>query len=147
MKKITILLILILIFINSFSQTNTITVDKLIDFEIGMTYDKVIEKHPNTTIKEKSDIYYESLVLSNGMTVTGLLLSFYNNKLYDIGVDFNNQLHLGLKNKYGYTEVDGMTFNGYYGTSYKSNISAVYIENRIWIVDNNIRKIASTEGF
>ena len=40
-----------------------------------------------------------------------------------------------------------MTFTGYYGTTYKSNITAVYLDNRIWIVDNNIRKIATSEGF
>jgi hypothetical protein len=133
------------------SQNKTIMVNKLVDIEIGMTYEKIIEKYPNLTQEEKKgntiDIYYEKLDLINGITLTNLLLTFYKNKLYDIGTDHNNTLHLGLLNKYGYKTVKDMTFNGYYGTSYKSNISAVYIENRIWIVDNNIRKIATSEGF
>jgi hypothetical protein len=76
-----------------------------------------------------------------------LLLSFYKNNLYDISTEYTNTLHLGLVNKYGYKSVKDMTFNGYYGTSYKGNITAVYIDNKIWIVDNSIRKLVSTEGF
>ncbi len=151
MKKFNLFIFLTLISNNSFSQKKIITVNKLVDIEIGMTYEKVIEKYPNPTQEEKKenkiDILYQSTELSNGIAVTKLLLSFYKNKLYDISVDYTNTLHLGLVNKYGYKSVKGMTFDGYYGTSYKSNISAVYINNRIWIVDNNIRKIASSEGF
>jgi len=87
------------------------------------------------------------LELSNGTALTDLLLSFYKNKLYDISTDYTNTLHLGLVNKYGYKSVKGMTFIGYYGSTYKGNITAVYIDNNIWIVDNNIRKIATSEGF
>ena len=147
------LILLIILFLNSQSiaQSKTITVNKLVDIEIGMTYEKVIEKYSNLTQEEKKgnkiDIYYKNLELSNGTALTDLLLSFYKNKLYDISTDFTNTLHLGFVNKYGYKSVNGMTFTGYYGTTYKSNITAVYLDNRIWIVDNNIRKIATSEGF
>jgi hypothetical protein len=147
------LILLNIIFLNSqtSAQSKTITVNKLVDIEIGMTYEKVIEKYSNHTLEEKKgnkiDIYYKRLELSNGTALTDLLLSFYKNKLYDISTDYSNTLHLGLINKYGYKSIKGMTFNGYYGTTYKSNISAVYIDNRIWIIDNNIRKIATSEGF
>ncbi len=150
MKKL-LFIIVTLLSVNLFSQSKIIIVNKLVDFEIGMTYDKVIEKYPNPTEEEKKenniDIYYASIKLNNGITLTNLLLSFYKNNLYDISTEYTNTLHLGLVNKYGYKSVKGMTFNGYYGTSYKGNISAVFIDNKIWIVDNSIRKIVSTEGF
>lgn len=151
MKTINFLIILSFLSFHSFSQKKAILVNKLVDVEIGMTYEQVIEHYPNPTQEEKKenkiDMYYSSIELSNGLTVTKLLLSFYKNKLYDISADFNNTLHLGLVNKYGYKSVKGMTYNGYYGTSHKTTITADYRENRIWIVDNNIRKLASTEGF
>lgn len=151
MRKLLLIILVTSLSNNLFSQSKTITVNKLVDFEIGMTYDKVIEKYPNPTEEEKNenniDIYYSSIKLSNGITLTNLLLSFYKNNLYDISTEYTNTLHLGLVNKYGYKSVKDMTFNGYYGTSYKGNITAVYIDNKIWIVDNSIRKLVSTEGF
>lgn len=151
MRKLLLIILVTSLSNNLFSQSKTITVNKLVDFEIGMTYDKVIEKYPNPTEEEKNenniDIYYSSIKLSNGITLTNLLLSFYKNNLYDISTEYTNTLHLGLVNKYGYKSVKDMTFNVYYGTSYKGNITAVYIDNKIWIVDNSIRKLVSTEGF
>ncbi|WP_396198493.1 hypothetical protein [Flavobacterium sp.] len=151
MRKLLLIILVTSLSNNLFSQSNTITVNKLVDFEIGMTYDKLIEKYPNPTEEEKNenniDIYYSSIKLSNGIILTNLLLSFYKNNLYDISTEYSNTLHLGLVNKYGYKSVKDMTFNGYYGTSYKGNITAVYIDNKIWIVDNSIRKLVSTEGF
>ncbi len=150
-KFYLILLNIILLNSQTIAQSKTITVNKLVDIEIGMTYEKVIEKYSNHTLEEKKgnkiDIYYKRLELSNGTVLTDLLLSFYKNKLYDISTDYSNTLHLGLVNKYGYKSVKGMTFIGYYGSTYKGNITAVYIDNNIWIVDNNIRKIATSEGF
>lgn len=151
MRKLLLIILVTSLSNNLFSQSNTITANKLVDFEIGMTYDKLIEKYPNPTEEEKNenniDIYYSSIKLSNGIILTNLLLSFYKNNLYDISTEYSNTLHLGLVNKYGYKSVKDMTFNGYYGTSYKGNITAVYIDNKIWIVDNSIRKLVSTEGF
>lgn len=151
MKIFNLFFILLLLCKISFCQIKTITVNKLVDIELGMTYEKVIEKYSNPTKEEKKenqiDIYYKKIELSSGIALTDLLLSFYKNKLYDISTDYTNTLHLGLVNKYGYKSVKGMTFTGYYGASYKSKITAVNIDNRIWIVDNNIRKIATSEGF
>ena len=48
------LILLIILFLNSQSiaQSKTITVNKLVDIEIGMTYEKVIEKYSNLTQEE-----------------------------------------------------------------------------------------------
>jgi hypothetical protein len=59
------LILLNIIFLNSqtIAQSKTITVNKLVDIEIGMTYEKVIEKYSNHTLEEKKgnkiDIYYK----------------------------------------------------------------------------------------
>jgi len=91
MKKLLLIILVTSISNNLFSQSKTITVNKLFDFEIGMTYDKVIEKYPNPTEEEKNEnninIYYSSIKLSNGITLTNLLLSFYKNNLYDISTE------------------------------------------------------------
>ncbi len=125
--------------------------DRLIDIQIGMTYEEVIAKYPNPTNgKRKKEIFYNILKLINGINVTHLLLYFYNNKLYVMEFDYSNPIHVSLKTKYGYTPIEDLHINGYYGSYSKysnSNIDAIYIDNSIFIIDNKIQKIVDSVGF
>ena len=153
MKSLSLFILLLVLLNNtSFSQNKPIIVNRLIDFEIGMSYEKIIEKYPNPTLEDKKgkkiDIYYKSLELSNGVTLTELLLSLYDNKLYYICTDYSNTLHLGLSTKYGYKLFENGSFKGFYGTSNKGNIKAFHtIDNKIIINDNRFNDESSTEGF
>jgi hypothetical protein len=139
------MLLLVLLNNTSFSQSKPIIVNRLIDIQIGMTYEEVIAKYPNPYSTSIDKITYNYLKLQNGVDVTNLILLFYDNKLYTICIDYDNLIHVGLKATYGYTPPKGSTIHGYYGNSNKKNITACSWKNHyIIITDNKIQKIVDS---
>jgi hypothetical protein len=140
------MLLIVLLNNTSFSQSKPIIVNRLIDIQIGMTYEEVIAKYPDPYSTSIDDITYHYLKLQNGVDVTNLILKFYDNKLYIICIDYDNLIHVGLKATYGYTPPPkGSTIHGYYGNSKQKNITACSWKNHyIIITDNKIQKIVDS---
>ena len=136
------MLLIVLLNNTSFSQSKPIIVNRLIDIQIGKTYEEVIAKYPDPYSTSIDDITYHYLKLQNGVNVTNLILKFYDNKLYIIFFDYDKSIHAGLKATYGYTPPKGSSINSYYGNSYRSSITACNQQNKyIRIIDNKTQKI------